>query len=74
MYTDNDKLLFDALREVLLDKQGIGPIFKEIDEQLQTIYPTFTQTQRDIVEAYAHTLADVFTAALKVAIDKKTER
>lgn len=72
MNVDKDKILFDVLQKVLHHRQhaDIGQVFLECTDDLQRIYPSFSQEQRDIVEAYVHTLADVYVAALAIVLEK----
>lgn len=73
MNVDNDKILFDALHRVLQDQQYgyIGEAFMHNSEDLQRMLPALTKWQQHTLECYVHSLADVYVAALAIALEEK---
>ena len=72
MNIDRDKILFDALRNVLQDKtQGsVGQAFHVCQEDLQELYSSLSLVQQDIISAYLQALQDVYMAAFNITFDK----
>jgi len=72
MNIDRDKILFDALRNVLQDKtQGsVGQAFHVCQEDLQELYSSLSLVQQDIISAYLQALQDVYMAAFNITLDK----
>ena len=72
MNFDQDKILFDALRNVLQDKtQGsVGQAFHVCQEDLQELYSSLSLVQQDIISAYLQALQDVYMAAFNITLDK----
>jgi len=72
MNIDRDKILFDALRNVLQDKtQGsVGQAFHVCQEDLQELYSSLSLVQQDIISAYLQALQDVYMAAYNITLDK----
>lgn len=56
MTFDKDKIVFEALRKVLHNKEyrRFGEAFKACSEDLQRIFPSMSQEQQDIVQLYIY--------------------
>lgn len=72
MNFDKDTIVFEALRKVLRNKayRRFGQALAECEKDLQRIFPSLSEEQRDIVQAYIHALTDVYTAALTVCTEE----
>ena len=73
MKIDNDKIVYEALMKVLQHPKYsyIAEAFKFHQDTLQKILPTLTKMQQHTLECYVHSLADVYVAALSVALEEK---
>lgn len=71
MDINKDKIVYEALMKVLHNGQyaHIAEAFRENTEELQKLLPAFTSRQQDVVQCYAHSLADMYLATLAVSME-----
>lgn len=69
----NDKIVYEAWMKVLHSKKyaHIAEAFRDNTEELQKLLPSFTLWQQHIIECYAHSLTDMYVAALTVLLEEK---
>lgn len=69
----NDKIVYGALMMVLHNEQYayIAEAFRDNTDALQKLLPEFTPWQKNVIQCYVHSLADVYVAALTILTEEK---
>ena len=72
METDYDKLMYDAINQVLHgEKDGsVGKAFREKLDLLQGVPHTFPEEQWRVISQYLYALDRVYTSAFRVAMER----